>query len=47
MATKWQYVSTNEFGGSLYTKGEKNLLIFSYRTFMWINGRDSIIRERI
>lgn len=47
MKNKWQYITTNDFGGKLYAKGNKNLLIFQYRIFMWVNGKDSIIHERI
>ena len=46
MKKRWKHISTNKYGGILYIKGDKNLLIFIHRAFMWYTGKDSIIRER-
>jgi len=43
---KWEYQETTETGGKLYVKGEKKLLIFHWRVYLWTNGHDAIIKER-
>jgi len=46
MKKKWTFSRINNFGGKVYMKGNKSLLIFPHRIFMWTEGKDAIIRER-